>query len=67
LALNTESTYDWEHDQWSVPINVSVAKLTKFGEQPVSLQLGARYWAVSPDNGPNGWGIRAGITFLFPK
>ena len=67
FALNTESTYDWKHDQWSVPINVSVAKLTKFGEQPVSLQLGARYWAVSPDNGPKGWGIRAGITFLFPQ
>lgn len=67
FALNTESTYDWKNDQWSVPINVSVSKLAKFGEQPVSLQLGARYWAVAPDNGPEGWGIRAGITFLFPK
>lgn len=67
FALNTESTYDWKNDQWSVPINASVAKLTKFGAQPVSLQLGARYWAQSPDNGPKGWGIRAGITFLFPE
>ncbi|MBD9647545.1 transporter [Ensifer sp. ENS09] len=67
FALNTESTYDWKNDQWSVPINFSVSKLTKFGEQPVSLQLGARYWAASPDNGPNGWGVRAGITFLFPE
>ncbi len=67
FALNTESTYDWKNDQWSVPINISVSKLTKFGEQPVSLQLGARYWAESPDNGPKGWGVRAGMTFLFPE
>ena len=67
FALNTESTYDWKHDAWSIPINFSISKLTKFGEQPVSLQLGARYWAKAPENGPNGWGVRAGITFLFPK
>ncbi|HEV7317714.1 MAG TPA: transporter [Ensifer sp.] len=67
FTLNTESTYDWKHDDWSVPINFSVAKLTKFGEQPVSLQLGARYWATAPDNGPEGFGVRAAIVFLFPK
>jgi hypothetical protein len=66
FTLNTESTYDWKGNQWSVPINVSVAKLVKFGKQPVSFQIGARYWATAPDNGPSGWAIRAGITFLFP-
>jgi len=35
--------------------------------RPVSFSVGARYWAAAPDNGPDGWGIRAGITFLFPK
>ncbi|MGE6784520.1 transporter [Ensifer adhaerens] len=67
FALNTESTYDWKGDQWSVPINFQVSKVVKFGEQPVSFQAGARYWAVAPDNGPEGWGLRASITFLFPK
>ena len=67
FALNTESTYDWESDEWSVPINFSVSKLVKFGEQPVSLQVGARYWGTAPENGPEGWAVRAGITFLFPK
>ncbi len=67
FALNTESTYDWNSDQWSVPINFSVSKVVKFGTQPVSFQAGARYWAASPDNGPEGWGYRANITFLFPK
>ncbi|HBT87822.1 hypothetical protein [Desulfobacter sp.] len=25
FSLNTESTYDWENEEWSVPINFSVA------------------------------------------
>ena len=33
----------------------------------ISLQLGARYWADSPSGGPDGWGYRAALTFLFPK
>ena len=37
--------------------------------QPVILQftVGAKYWAKSPDNGPDGWGFRAQLTFLFPN
>jgi hypothetical protein len=68
FTLNTESTYDWETDEWSVPINAQAAKLVRFGKQPVSLFAGARYWADSPDDaGPEGWGARFGVTFLFPK
>ena len=66
-TINTESTYDWKAEQWSVPINAVVSKLTKFGKQPVSLGLGVRYWADSPDSGPHGWGVRLVVTFLFPK
>jgi hypothetical protein len=67
FALNTESTYDWERSEWSVPINFTVSKLVKFGKQPVSLQVGTRYWATSPETGSDGWGFRGGLTFLFPK
>ncbi len=66
FTLNTESTYDWKAERWSVPINVQVSKLVKFGEQPVSLTAGVRYWAAAPKNGPHGWGPRVGLTFLFP-
>ncbi len=67
FAINTESTYDWEGDEWSVPVNFQVSKLVKFGEQPVSITAGARYWAAAPDKGPQGWGARIAVTFLFPK
>jgi len=67
-ALNTESTYNWETEEWAVPINFMVSKLVKVGTQLVSLQVGARYWAASDsDNTPEGWGARFGLTFIFPK
>jgi hypothetical protein len=66
FTLNTESTYNWETEQWSVPVIFQASKLLKFGEQPVSLSAGIRYWAASPKDGPHGWGPRVGLTFLFP-
>ena len=58
LLLNTESTYDWEGDQWTVPINAGVSKIFKLGEQRWSLGVQGRVYAVSPDDGPE-WGVRA--------
>jgi hypothetical protein len=65
-TLNTESTYDWVADEWSVPINFMITKLTKLGDQPISIQAGLRYWADSPDSGPHGVGGRLALTFIFP-
>jgi hypothetical protein len=66
FGLNTESTYDWSHSQWTVPINVSVSQLLKVGKQPIQLSLGAKYYADKPSGGPD-WGLRFVVTFLFPK
>jgi len=66
FSLNTETSYDWEADQWAVPINFSVGKVTKLGNQLVSLGAGVRYWVDGPDSGPHGWGVRAVATLLFP-
>ena len=66
ISINTESTYDWETDQWTVPINAGVSHVYKFGEQRVSLGIYGRVYAVSPDGGPD-WGARTVATFLFPK
>jgi hypothetical protein len=67
FAVNTESTYDWENEQWSVPINFNILQLLKIGPQIIQVGVGARYWADSPDNGPEGWGARAQLTLLYPK
>ena len=62
-----ESTYDWEGEQWSVPVNFTVNQLLKIGPQILQIGVGTRYWADSPDNGPGDWGARLQLTFLFPK
>jgi len=66
FALNSESTYDWENREWTVPLNAMVSQLVKFGKMPVQFQVGGRYYADKPDGGPD-WGLRFVVTFLFPK
>jgi hypothetical protein len=66
FALNTESTYDWNSEEWSVPVNVMASKLLTIGTQPISIGGGLRYWADSPEGGPEGVAYRLSLTFLFP-
>jgi hypothetical protein len=66
FGVNTESTYDWTGKQWTVPINATITQLLKIGGQPLTLQLGYRYYAEAPTNGPS-WGLRFAVTLLFPK
>jgi len=66
FTLDTESTFDWLNDQWSVPINFEIAKLVKFGTQPVQFQAGVRYWADNPNTGAHDFGARFNVIFLFP-
>jgi hypothetical protein len=66
FAVNTESTYDWQGEQWTVPVNFMVQQLVKIGGHPVAFQVGYRYYADKPAGGPD-WGLRFAVTFLFPK
>ncbi len=65
-ALNSESTYDWNTDDLGVPVNLTVNKVLDFGGRLVQLGVGVRYWAEETDAGPEGWGLRFNLTFLFP-
>lgn len=67
FTVNTESTYDWEHSDWSVPINFSVKQMLKVGDQLFQVGGGVRYWAESPTSGAEDWGFRMELVFLFPK
>lgn len=66
-TLNAESTYDWKADQWNVPLHLSVAKLVRFGKQPVSFGGTLRCWVASSPTGPEGCGFRLTVTPLFPR
>ena len=66
MTLNTEATYDWNGHQWTVPINLTYSKVTKFGNQMVSFIFGVRAYAHTPGKGPD-WGLRFVVVLLYPK
>ena len=65
-TANLESTYDWNDDQWTIPVNLQISKVVKLGSQRASVFGGARYYLDAPDGGPD-WGLRAGLTLIYPK
>lgn len=67
FTVSSETTYDWEREQWSVPFIGMVSKIVRIGKLPVSLGVAARYWAEAPQGGPEGWGLRLVVTLLLPK
>ena len=46
-------------------MNFVVSQLFTIGDQPVQAFVGARYYIETPTGGPE-WGLRFGMTFLFP-
>jgi hypothetical protein len=67
ITASVEMIYDWEADEASVPVTLLVDQLFQIGGQYVSIGVGAHYWADSPEWGPEGFGFRLQMTFLFPK
>lgn len=65
-TVNFEASYDWDGEQWTVPLNFMYSKVTKIGGQMVSFAGGARAYLDAPDGGPD-WGLRFVVTFLFPE
>jgi hypothetical protein len=68
FGINSESAYNRQTQEWSVPFNLFAQQLLKIDGQVVALLAGLRYWADAPDNvGPDNWGLRFQANFLFPK
>ncbi len=67
IGLSTESTYNWNSEEWSVPVNFTVNQLLRVGTQIIQVGGGVRYWVDSTAAGPEDWGARLQLTFLFPK
>lgn len=55
-------TYDWAADQWTVPINISVKKVTKIGNTPVQFVAGYDYYVNQNDAFGQDWAIKFQIT-----
>ena len=67
VSVQSETSYNWKSEQWSIPVNLPVSKLVRFGKVPVSLQGGVGYRAESPDAGPEGFRFRLQANFVLAK
>src|SRR5262245_31069543 len=66
VSATVESTYDWEHEQWNVPLNVSYSQVMRIGKQMLSFQGGVGRYLEAPTLAPD-WGVRFTTTLMFPK
>lgn len=66
-SLNTESTYDWNTDDYTIPVNLTVTKIIKIDKQLISVGGGGRFWARDTDSSAKEFGVRLVASFIFPK
>lgn len=67
LGGNAEITQNWEGKTTSVFINPTISGITKLSTQTVSLAIGPRVQVAAPDGSKADFGVRAALTFVFPK
>ena len=67
FSTNMQALYNYDTGRTSNPLYAGVSKLEVFGKQPVQFSLGATYYVNSTPEGPQGWGARATVTFVFPE
>ena len=69
FTLQSESTANWnaaENSTWTIPINLTVSKVTTLGPFPFSVLGGAGVYVAAPDVGPD-WKLRAAFTLILPR
>ena len=66
IAVDSESSYDWLNEEWTISFNNTYSQVFKIGKIPVQIGLALQYYAQSPVSGQQ-WGFRVNITPMFPE
>lgn len=64
--LYSETFYNWNTEQWTVPLNLSVSTLFAPGGQNIVVTLAGRYYVERGTWDPQ-WGAQLNFNFLFPQ
>jgi len=67
FILMSEATYDWDLQEWDVPVFLECIKLASIGKQKVSFGGGVFYNFDRMGQGADDFGFRFVFTLLFPK
>jgi hypothetical protein len=69
FSVNSEATYDREAadgDEWTVPLNFVISKVTRLGPFPFSVGGGIGWYADALASSPD-WQLRAQFTLILPR
>ena len=68
VGVQSEASANWKSPDhtWTVPIILTVSKLSTFGMFPASYGVGAGVFVAKPEIGPS-WRLRATLTVLLPR
>jgi len=59
--------YDWEDDQATIPLNLTVRKVVKLGNMPMQLSAGFDYYVEQSDDFGPDFGFKFSITPVVPN
>lgn len=66
LGIDSESSYGWLDEQWTISFNGTLSQVFKIGKIPIQVGLALQYYAESPVPGQQ-WGMRINFTPMFPE
>ncbi len=64
---DSTSVYNWEADNFLIPLNIGVGRRFQIREVPVLVSGAGRYWIERPETGPEGFGFRLSVVLQLPK
>lgn len=67
FSSQLELSYEWNEDELSGPLGLTVSKLTHIAGVLTSLGVGARYWALPSDDGPHAVALRFVVALALPN
>jgi hypothetical protein len=67
IELTSESNYNWNNEEWSVPVTLTASQFFMFGKLPILIGGGVKYWAESAADDPEGVSLNLNLYLLFPK
>jgi hypothetical protein len=67
LGLSSEINFNWQTGNTTADLIPTVSGVTRYGKQVVSMSIGPRIPLAAPASSRPDWGLRASLTFVFPK
>ncbi|WOH38643.1 transporter [Thalassotalea fonticola] len=67
IELTSETNYNWNNDEWSIPLTLTASQFFMVGEQPILVGGGFKYWLESAPGDPEGMSLNLNLYLLFPK